>query len=103
MMMAKENDSPFEAYDDSKDMAQVVGTQKLTVEKHAFYMGEVICPFCNEGCVVTYNAPEPHLAQWCPVETCKAELVVTIWVTQSVGGDLTDWYKPNENNAEEKE
>jgi hypothetical protein len=81
----------------------VVGTQKLTIEKSAFYFGQVTCPYCLQECTVRYNAPQPYPAQWCPTKNCHAELTVVIWVTQSVGGDVSSWYNvKNQTDKGEK-
>jgi transposase-like protein len=66
---------------------------KVKLERCAFYVANVNCPFCEQACITRYNALQPHPAQWCP--DCAAELVVTIWATTEVGGNLEEWYKPN--------
>ena len=94
LMMSKKPDEEI------KEAPIVIGTQKLTIEKSVFYAGEIDCPFCNEQCVVRYNAIVPHSAQWCPTKTCKTELVITISAAQIVGGDVSSWYNKNETEPE---
>lgn len=86
--MAKQSNK----HDIEQNETKVIGTQKLSIEKSAFYIGEISCPFCHNLSLVRYNAIVPHLAQWCPTESCKAELAITIWVVKQIGGNLTDWY-----------
>lgn len=64
----------------------------MKIQRSALYVASAICPFCNQTCIMRYNALQPHVAQWCP--ECHAELVVTIWATMNVGGNLEEWYHP---------
>lgn len=93
MLMSKENSDPTPKEKPVEPV--VIGTQKLTVEKSAFYYGQVTCPYCLQECVVRYNAPQPYPTQWCPTKNCHAELTIVIWATQLVGGDVSSWYNVN--------
>jgi len=73
-------------------------TQKLWIERSCFYYAIASCPFCQTSCIVRYNAPAPHSAQWCPNKDCQAELVVTISATNHIGGQIEDWYKSEEQH-----
>ena len=64
----------------------------IKLERSAFYVATVTCPFCEQECIMRYNATQPHPAQWCP--ECHAELVTTIWAELEPGGNLEEWYKP---------
>ena len=71
-------------------------TQRITIEKNCFYYAMAQCPFCQTSCILRYNAPQPFPAQWCPNEECQAELVITVLANNTVGGNLEDWYKKEE-------
>ena len=81
-------------------LAAASPTQKLLIEKNCFYYAMVACPFCQTSCITRYNAPQPFLAQWCPNKECQAELVVTIFATNTVGGQIEDWYKEDMEEEE---
>lgn len=86
------------AQDDMKKilLAAISPTQKITIEKNCFYYALVTCPFCQTACITRYNAPQPFPAQWCPNQSCQSELVVTILATNTIGGQVEDWYKQEE-------